>query len=127
MPFDVSWHTNNQIILIKLIGDVTEEELQLITDKSFDMVQASTMKVHALVDQRDMQSAPRGLKTMTDFIKSNKHPNQGITVLVAPNMNALTKFIVSTMFQVLRLEYRLATNMEDALTIIRKVDLTIAP
>lgn len=114
MPYTISWHTKNHIMLVELSGIVTEDELTAITDESFELVKQSTERVHAIVDQSAVESMPKSLKALNNSMPRNRSEKQGITVLIVPDMNRWGKFIASTLMQLVGLEYRIVNSMEEA-------------
>jgi len=114
MPYTISWHTENHIMLVELSGIVTQDELTSITDESFGLVQQSTARVHAIVDQSAVESMPKSLKALSSSMPRNRSENQGITVLIVPDMNRWGKFIASTLMQLVGLEYRVVNSMDEA-------------
>lgn len=114
MPYTISWHTENQIMLIELKGIITEDELTAITDDTFELIQQTDNRVHAIVDQSAVEKMPKSLKALSNSIPRNRSENQGITVLLVPDMNRWGKFIASTLMQLVGLEYRIVSSMEEA-------------
>lgn len=121
MPYQISWMVPGQTMLVTLSGQVTEEELRIMTDESYQMVIRASGKVHAIVDQSKVEKMPTTLKTFTRSMTRTRHPNQGITVLVLPGMNPVGKFISTTLMQIIGLEYRMAQNIQEAQDIISRL------
>jgi hypothetical protein len=120
MPYKISWH-DKRTILVELIGEISSDEFLTMTNESFELVQAATERIDAIVDQSQAAALPRSINTLAKSIPRNKHPNQGMTILLIPKMNQLGRFAASTLLQVLGLEYRIAQNMEEAEAILQKL------
>lgn len=114
MSYTISWHTENYIMLVELSGVITEDELTAIADESFEMVQQSPNRIHAIVDQSAIESMPKSLKVLSNSMPRNRSSNQGITVLIVPDMNRFGKFISSMLMQLVGLEYRMVNSMDEA-------------
>lgn len=123
MPYTISWHTDNRIMLVQLLGDVTEDELTSITNESFEMVQQSDVRVHAIVDQSAIESIPKSLKAMSSSMPRNRSDNQGVTVLVIPDMNRIGRFFGSMVLQLVGLEYRIVDSMNEAEALLKDLKM----
>jgi hypothetical protein len=108
-------------MLIQVIGIVTHEELTAITNESFVLVEQTENRVHAIVDQSALESMPKSLKSLSDSFPRNSRANQGITVLVIPDMNRFGKFIGSVLMQLVGLEYRIVNTMEEAEFLLQSI------
>lgn len=122
MPYTISWYEPRRIILIELVGVITTDDLEKITEESFAKVLESDQRVHALVDQTNLKSAPMNLRSMKQFVSPNHADNQGMTVFVATDTNPVVRFLATTVFQIFGWEYRIAKTLDEAITILQKVD-----
>lgn len=122
MPYQISWYREPYIMLIQLEGKMSVEEMQTLIQDSFEHVRNASNAVHAMIDPSKLESIPMNLQGFKAMVKGNHHTNQGMTVFIAPTMNPMFKFISTTMFQMMRWEYRICDNYSQAETIIRKVD-----
>lgn len=120
MPYKITWHTENHIMLVELIGKVTEDELTAITNESFEMVQQSNNRVHAIVDQSTVESMPKSLQALSNSMPRNRSENQGITVLIVPKMNRFGRFVSSMTLQLIGLEYRIVESIQEAEALLQK-------
>jgi hypothetical protein len=121
MGYKISWHRENRVLYMKLEGEVSASELMQMEAEAFDIIQKANGLIHAIVDMREIANP----SSLNNSLSRNKHPNQGISVLVMPNMNRIGKFIASTMMQVLRLQFRICETIEEAEAIIDKMDVRV--
>ena len=121
MPYDISWLVEDRVMMIHLMGDLTIEALSTMTDESFELVRNSAYKVHAIVDHSAVTSMPNLIRLITD-VPRNRHKNQGITINIMPDMKSLNKFMTTSLMQVIGLEQRFATDLDEAKRIIQKID-----
>lgn len=121
MSYRISWHTENQIMLVELSGVVTEDELTAITHESFELLKQTDNRVHAIVDQSAVTAMPKSLKALSNSMPRNRRANQGLTVLLVPDMNRFGKFIASTLMQLIGLEYRIVNSMPEAEDLLIKL------
>jgi len=123
MPYKISWY-NKRTMLVELLGEISSEEFLTMTNESFELVQAATERIDAIVDQSQAEALPRSINTLVKSIPRNKHANQGMTILLIPKMNQLGRFAASTLLQILGLEYRIAQSMEEADAILQKLHIS---
>ena len=123
MAYKISWYRENRVMLMTLSEDVPNAELSQMEAEAFEIIKAAEWVVHAIVDMREMTSNPQNLNSAFGNMSRSKHPNQGISIIVLPKMNRVAKFVTSTIMQVLRLQFRLCDSMEEAETIVNKLDV----
>jgi hypothetical protein len=112
-------------MLVELIGDLSEAEILSMTNESFLLVEAATETIHAIIDQSKLISMPRSLNALFKSIPRNRHPNQGITIMVIPKMNHLGRFAGSTLLQILGLDYRIVQSFEEAEKLLEKRKISL--
>jgi hypothetical protein len=122
MPYKISWY-DNRTLLIELIGVISADDFLAVTNESFALVEAASERIHGIVDQSQALSLPLSINSLARYIPRNKHPNQGMSILVIPKLNPIGRFAASTLLQILGLEYRIAQNMEEAEAILQKIHI----
>ncbi len=125
MPYEISWYVEHRVIFIKISGDIDLEEFEQLHADSFAMVENSHHKVHAIADLSEFNAAPTNLRALSAASNPEKNHNQGLTVLVAPKIAGIFTFLFSVILQTLKLEYRISETVEDAVTILKKVDVDL--
>jgi hypothetical protein len=110
---------------MKLEGEMDTAELQKMEAEAFELIKNAPGVVHAIVDLRGL-SNPNSMGSSMGSMSRNKHPNQGMSIVVVSSMNLISKFVVSTMMQVLRLQFRICETIEEAEAIIDKVDIRVS-
>lgn len=125
MPYTVSWYIENRVLLITISGRVTLEDLQALHNDSYQHVLQSSNRVHAIADLSAFEGIPTKLSGLSSVVNKEKHPNQGMTVLVLPNLNVIFRFVGGLILQTLRLEYRVCQTMDEAVDILQRVDTDI--
>jgi hypothetical protein len=121
MSYQISWHRENRVLYMKLEGDMPPDELVRMEAEAFNLIKNANGIIHAIVDMRSLNNPG----SLSNSLSKNKHDNQGISVIVMPNMNRIGKFIASTMMQVLRLQFRICETIEEAEAIIDKLDVRV--
>lgn len=125
MPYQISWYMEQHIMLIKVTGAMDIEEFTQLHTESFAYVTHSPFKTHAIVDLSQFSTIPSNLRMLTSASNSEKVDNQGMTVMVMPGMPSMIRFLVSIIMQTMRLEYRVCETIDEAVDILRRVDVAI--
>jgi len=125
MPYNISWSIEQRIMLIEVSGNITLEEFKQMHDESFTYLVQSPHKVHAIADLNQFEAIPTNIRMLFSATNKEKHPNQGMTVLVMPKMSGIIRFVASLIMQTLRLEYRVCENIDDALKILQRIDVDV--
>ncbi len=74
------------------------------------------------MDQRDLISYPYRLNNLLT-INRGKQPESGFTVVVSEN--PVTRFLTNALFQLIRMEMRSCTSMDEAMDILLRIDPTL--
>jgi len=122
MPYQISWYVEQRVLRINIIGKIDIDEFERLHTESFSFVETSSNKVHAIVDLSQFEALPTNLRMLTSATSEEKSHNQGMTILVMPNMNGVLRFLCSVVMQTLRLEYRVCETNEQAVEILNRVD-----
>ena len=89
MPYKISWHSSTTM-LVELLGDISPDDVKMMTNESFALVETASERIDAIVDQSQATSLPLSLKTLLNSIPRNHSPLQGMTILLIPKMNQMT-------------------------------------
>lgn len=122
MPHEIQWYIPDRVMVIHLRGSMTIEELSAMADESVTYIKRGPPPVHAIVDQRDLISYPYRLNNLLT-INRGKQPESGFTVVVSEN--PVTRFLTNALFQLIRMEMRSCTSMDEAMDILLRIDPTL--
>ncbi|RMG86802.1 MAG: STAS/SEC14 domain-containing protein [Chloroflexi bacterium] len=122
MPFEISWYIPKRVILSRLVGDVTEDDMHGMFDLSIAMLDEGQPPVHMIADQTAVGKFPNNLSAM-QFMVRKPHPNMGWVVVVSSNRVA--RFLTNILFQVMPVPTKMVDTMDAALTYLNHVDNSI--
>lgn len=125
MPYQISWYIEQHVMLIEVTGTMDIEEFERLHTESFAYVTNSPFKTHAIVDLSQFAAIPTNLKMLTSATNKEKTDKQGMTVLVMPGMPSMIRFLVSIIMQTMRLEYRICETIDEAMDVLRRVDVSL--
>jgi hypothetical protein len=125
MPYKISWHQPNRIVLMQVEGLLTTSEVKSLIADSGSYVANGTPLVHFLVDTRTLQkieSVPEALKVVQG---NPPHPNMGWMIVVG-KMNPLIKFFLDFVGLLTKSRYRRFDTMPESLTFLKEIDDSLA-
>lgn len=126
MPYKLTWYVVNHVILIEITGHIDLTEFEQLHNEAFEYVANSQHKVHAIADLSQFEAVPTNLRMLSSATNKEKTHKQGMTVLVMPKMPGMIRFIVSLIMQTLRLEYRICESIDEAMSILERIDINLS-
>jgi hypothetical protein len=123
MPYELSWYVENRILYLRLLGEVTFAELDLVSREANVMIDGGVRPVHALVDLRGVTEFPTNIKDVYDAIHMNRGDNLGWTLIITPSR--VLRFFGSTIVQLAQRRINTFVNWEEALAFLATRDDSI--
>jgi hypothetical protein len=119
MPYDISWWKQDHVLYIRLYGVITLDDLEQVTQRSIEALRTTPNVVHAITDTLEIETLPNNIAALMRNMKPQRQPNSGYTIIVSGNK--LVRFIANTLLQVLQMDIRLVTTLDDAKIIVDKL------
>lgn len=119
MPYNISWWSEGEVLYLKLYGHLTLDDLEQVTQKSLEYLEASSTIIHAITDATDVESTPSNIPTLLRKMNAGQHRNSGYTIIITSNK--LITFIANTLLQVLKMQVRIVQTKEEAQKILDRV------
>src|ERR1044071_673666 len=113
MAYRTSWLEDKRIIYTELIGTLTSQEAQEMSDTHAKFLSEGTAPVHLIVDVTSLDGVPNNLRQNASMGGYLRHPSLGWTVLIGGSV--LVNFMVSVIGQVFKFHYSKRENLEDAM------------
>jgi hypothetical protein len=128
MPVSVSWYLENRVVYVKLIGNVTPDEISSTSTEFIALVeQSSAPLVHAIHDATELDSLPKSLKVVVDAIQNGYgHPRLGWSVAFGVGSDFL-RFVGEMTGRIFRIRYHIVQSKTEALAWLENVDSTLPP
>lgn len=123
MAFRSSWIEEKRIIHTEMIGTMTSQEAQQISDAHMKFLNEGVAPVHLIVDLTQLKEVPTNLRQNTSMAGYLQHPALGWTVLIGGNV--LLNFMLSILGHVFKFRYVKRETMEEALAYLISQDQTL--
>ncbi len=123
MPYSMDWIVDKRVIRIVIAGELDSETIHTMVEDSRRMTNEGISPIHAIADATRAESIPKYINQIIKEFKGVKPESSGFTIIIANN--SVTRFFAQMLLTVLRLEVRFAANIEEAIDILRCVDMTI--
>jgi hypothetical protein len=125
MPFDVSWSNSKQVILLKVEGVLTLEDLQSLFVEAAAMMNETSDLVHFLVDTRTLQKIDNIPATLKIVQGEPRHPRMGWMIVVG-KMNPMIKFGMDFVGLLTKSRYHCVNTMPEALAFLKEIGVDIS-
>jgi hypothetical protein len=124
MPFEISWYQPQRVVLMKIEGVMTPDEVQTVVAKTTAMLNETSVMTHFLVDTRTLQkieNIPAALKAVQS---GPMHPLMGWMIVVG-RMNPMVKFVLDFVGLLTKSRYRRFDTMPEGLSFLKEIDGTV--
>ena len=124
MPFNTTWIEEKRIIHTEMVGTLSSQEAQEMSDAHTKFLSEGIAPVHIIVDMIQLKEVPTNLHQNTSMAGYLRHPALGWTVLIGGNV--LLNFMVSILGHVFKFRYVKRATMEEALAYLAEQDKTLS-
>lgn len=125
MSYHNQWYIPGKIIYTRFDGDLTEDDLEALTQQLMQMMAPYPRFVHVINDLRNLGAYPRSLGKINATVRQLfEMPQYGWLCVIGVN-DPLTNFISSTIAKVMRVRYKTVETVEEALTFLQQSDAEI--
>ena len=125
MAYELSWVVPMRIIMIKLEGEVSLEEMTHMIDETHTMLNAGMAPVHVIIDAAELSNKPVNFQQINQVSASIRNPAVGWWVMV--NAGKMVGFTASVLSKLVGVKLKTAATIKEARTILERVDLTLEP
>ena len=123
MAYELSWVIPSRVLLIELEGTVPTDEMIRLNSESLAHVDAGQAPVHILIDATKLNNTQVNLHELSQLSKTMHHDGIGWLILINPAK--MVSFATSIVSKLLQKKMKSAESIEEALTILQKVDFSI--
>jgi hypothetical protein len=117
MPAENTWIVENRVMLTRLSGHITIEDMQASARRGTAMIETGTAPVYSLVDASQIEHFPlklNELKSVTDEGSSDKLG----WIIIYGIPNRLLSFLATTFAQLIGKNYKVVNTQDEALAFI---------
>lgn len=114
MSYEYSWYEHPNVLELKFTGDLSLDELRQLNAELLAYYNQSDMPVTLIVDATDAKKLPNDLvniRLITQDVMA--HPNSGPAIMVGFKQNAILKFLVNVIAQLISKQYKLVQSREE--------------
>lgn len=123
MAYKINWVIPLRILLIELENEVPMDEMVRLVEDTHAHVNVGNAPVHIMIDASKLLNRPVDFQEITRISKSMSNPSTGWWILV--NAGKMMWFTTQILSKLLQVKLKSAASVDEALTILRRVDLTL--
>ena len=124
MPVENSWIVEERVMLTRLIGHLTVEDMAANAQRGTIMIDSGVAPVYSLVDASLIEHFPLKLNEMKGLTEQGSSDNLG-WIIIYGIPNRILAFLATTFVQVIGKNYKVVNTLEDALEFIRNREGTL--
>ncbi len=124
MAYKISWVIPLRILLIELENEVLMDEMVRLVEDTHAHVNVGNAPVHIMIDAAKLLNRPVNFQEITRISKSMSNDATGWWVVV--NAGKMIWFTATILSKLLQVKLKSAASVEEALTILCRVDLSLA-
>ncbi len=125
MPYQIAWHLEKRVLMVKLFGILTDQESTEVGEINSRHLQEGTAPIHIIVDTSKMEKFPTNLRQNSQFMGYLSTPSLGWVVVIGIANNMLARFAVSVISQVIHFRLAQRDNMTEAIKYLESQDSTL--
>ncbi len=114
MSYEYSWYEYPNVLELKFTGDLSLEQLRELNAELLDYYDKSDRPVTLIVDATDAKKLPNDLvniRLITQDVLA--HPNSGPAIMLGFKQNAILKFLVNVIAQLISKQYKLVQSRDE--------------
>jgi hypothetical protein len=117
MPAENSWIVENRVMLTRLTGHITVEDMAVSARKGTAMIESGVAPVYSLVDASQIEHFPLKLNELKTVSEQGSSDKLG-WIIIYGIPNRLLSFLATTFVQVIGKRYRVVATQEEALEFV---------
>ena len=121
MPVENSWFIEGRVVLTRLVGDVTVEELETASKQGTALNEAGVAPIYGLVDMTELAHFPSRLNDFTKLIQQGKSDKLG-WIIVYGIPNRMANFLATLFAQLIRTNFKVVNTQQEALEMIERLE-----
>jgi hypothetical protein len=121
MPVENSWIVEDRVMLTRLIGHLTIEDMAANSQRGTIMIESGVAPVYSLVDASLIEHFPLKLNEMKGLTEQGSSDKLG-WIIIYGIPNRILAFLATTFVQVIGKNYKVVNTLEDALEFVRNIE-----
>lgn len=127
MPVQTEWLVDKQIIHINAIGDISVEDIKVLSEKIIASINISDRPlVHVIISEENMDSMPKSIQAMSEVTKFFRHERLGWFLIYGnTERDRIAIFVATVVTGMTKIRHRRFTTFEESLEFLISVDTTL--
>ena len=125
MPYEISWHLEKRVLMVKLFGVLIEQESNEVSEINTRYLQEGIAPVHIIVDTNSLEKFPVNLRQNSQYMAYLSSPALGWVIVLGLSNNMLARFAVTVISQVVKFKLAQRTTVEEAISYLESQDSTL--
>lgn len=121
MPFEITWLIEKRLVLERLSGVLTPEELEARILKAKQFLESGQPPVHYVIDMREVEKIPLNLREIRHAARLYRHPALGWTVTFGIS-NRIIHTLVTIAAKTIEARYRDFATQDEAIRFLYSLD-----
>ncbi|HLU11988.1 MAG TPA: hypothetical protein VK003_20095 [Oceanobacillus sp.] len=129
MPYQVSWYVPGHVILARMYGVVTIEDITKSNDEYMKLLHSVEGRVHTLADLSDVEKFPLNIPQIMKAMKVESERETGWMLIVQKKPNPLLQYVAAMVGQisVKKIRFRILSDIPSAVQFLLQQDPTLDP
>lgn len=125
MSYEVKWHTENSIVLVRLWGDLDIREFPEFDQLIVQHIEESQRPlVHIWVDLKEVTQFPASVREVHKALTHLSHERVGWSVVITHNR--IIRFVGYMITQIAKARFRAFSTDEEAMAFLQQMDQQLA-
>lgn len=121
MPVENEWYVEGRILMTRLIGTVTVEEMLASGQRGTVMIESGESPVYSLVDVSQMDHFPTRLVDIKKIAEQGGSDKMSKIILFGVS-NRFINFLANMFTQFIRTDYNVVDTLDDAVKLVEKLE-----
>lgn len=117
MPVENSWLIENRVLLTRMIGSITVEDMTISAERGTAMIAAGIDPVYSLVDMTELTGFPVKLSELSAVFKQPSDEKLG-WIIIYGIPNRFVNFLATTFAQLSGKHYKVVDTQAEALRLV---------
>ena len=121
MPVENEWYIEGRILMTRLIGTVTVDEMLASGQRGTVMIESGVAPVYSLVDVSQMEHFPTRLVDIKKIAEQGGSDKMSKIILFGVS-NRFVNFLANMFTQFIRTDYSVVDTLDDAVKLVEKLE-----
>ena len=121
MPVENEWYIEGRILMTRLIGTVTVDEMLASGQRGTVMIESGVAPVYSLVDVSQMVHFPTRLVDIKKIAEQGGSDKMSKIILFGVS-NRFVNFLANMFTQFIRTDYSVVDTLDDAVKLVEKLE-----